>query len=66
MIRSFTVITKLVRVGWSDTHDGVEVGLHELLVEIHFVEIPVRAKDDVHVIQTSDLCRRGRGTPERE
>jgi hypothetical protein len=34
----------------------MEVGFHELFVEIHFIEIPVRAKDNVHVIQASDLC----------
>ena len=38
------------------THDGVEVRLHELFVEIDFIEIPIRAKDNVHVIQASDLC----------
>jgi hypothetical protein len=33
----------------------VEVGLHELFIKIHFIEIPVQAKDNVHVIQASDL-----------
>lgn len=39
----------------------MEVGLHELFVEIHFVKIPVRAKDNVHVIQASDLRSIGEG-----
>jgi len=37
------------------THDRVEVGFHELFVEIHLIKVPIRAKDYVHVIQTSDL-----------
>ena len=41
------------------THDGVEVGLHELFVEIHLIEVPIRAEDNVHVIQASDLCPEG-------
>lgn len=39
----------------------MEVGLHELFIEIHFVKIPVRAKDNVHVIQASDLRPIGEG-----
>ena len=41
------------------THDGVEVGLHELFVEIHLIEVPIRAEDNVHIIQASDLCPEG-------
>lgn len=37
------------------THDGVKVGFHELLVEIHLVKVSIRAEDDVHVVQASDL-----------
>jgi hypothetical protein len=37
------------------THDSVEVGFHELLVEIHLIKVPIRAQDYVHVIQASDL-----------
>ena len=37
------------------THDGVEVGLHELFVEVHLIEVPIRAEDNVHIIQASDL-----------
>jgi hypothetical protein len=33
----------------------MEVGLHELFVEIHFIKVPIWAKDNVHVIQTSNL-----------
>ena len=41
------------------THDGVEVGLHELFVEVHLIEVPIRAKDNVHIIQASDLSPEG-------
>lgn len=43
------------------THDGVEVGLHELFVEINLIKVPIRAKDNIHVIQASDL-----GLPRRK
>jgi hypothetical protein len=43
-----------MRMGCS-THDGVKVGFHELFVEIHLIKVPIRAKDNVHVIQASDL-----------
>ena len=33
----------------------MEVGLHELFVEIHLIKVPIWAKDNVHVIQASDL-----------
>jgi hypothetical protein len=50
---------------WS-THDSVEIGLHKLFVEIHFIEIPIRGKDNVHVIQTSDLSPIGEGRSAQE
>jgi hypothetical protein len=37
------------------THDGVKVSFHELFVEIHLIKVPIRAKDNVHVVQASDL-----------
>ena len=36
-------------------YDGVKVGFHELSVEIHLIKVPIRAKDNVHVIQAGDL-----------
>lgn len=41
---------------WVDcTHDSMQVGLHELFVEVDFVEISVRTEDDVHVVETCNL-----------
>jgi hypothetical protein len=48
------------------THDGVKVGFHELLVEIHLIKVPIWAKDYVHVIQASDLYPTTRVRPEGE
>ena len=44
---------------WS-THDGMEVGLREFLIDIHFIKVPIWAKDNVHVIQANDLLPKGR------
>jgi hypothetical protein len=37
------------------THDSVKVGFHELFVDIDLIEVPIWAKDNVHVIQAGDL-----------
>jgi len=44
-----------VRERLARADDGVEVGLHELFVEIHLIEVPIRAEDNVHIIQASDV-----------
>ena len=36
-------------------YDGVEIGLHELLVEIHFIEVSSGLEDDIHVVETCNL-----------
>lgn len=36
-------------------YDGVEVGLHEFLVEVHFIEVSSGLKDDVHVVEACNL-----------
>lgn len=33
----------------------MKVGLHEFLVDIHLIKVPIWAKDNVQVIQASDL-----------
>ena len=37
------------------TYDGVEIGLHELFVEIYFIKVTIWAEDNVHVVKASDL-----------
>jgi hypothetical protein len=36
----------------------MEIGLHELFVEIYFVKVTIWAKDNVHVVKASDLHAR--------
>ena len=38
----------------------MEIGLHELFVEIYFVKVTIWAKDDVHVVKASDLQAQAR------
>jgi hypothetical protein len=38
------------------THNRMQVGLHELLVEVNLVVVAVRLVDNVHVVQACDLA----------
>lgn len=40
-----------------NAYNSVEIGLHELLVEVHFVEITTWLEDDVHIVEACNLAR---------
>lgn len=33
-----------------ETHDGMQISLHKLFVQVYFIEIAARLEDNVHIV----------------